>query len=113
MIVEEIESKRRAQTANSPIDTAVDDGILEDMQNGMTTGNAETGTSTAIDSKTSLKDEANGASVKHCDQSTDHFDSGIDTSDSCDEKKIKHLPVKAVKRQHSKAATANASPTPV
>lgn len=32
-------------------------------------------------------------------------DSGIDTSDSCDEKKNKPLPIKAVKRQHSKSMT--------
>ncbi|KAI1284949.1 Inositol-tetrakisphosphate 1-kinase [Halotydeus destructor] len=34
-------------------------------------------------------------------------DSGIDTSDSCDEKKNKPVLVKAIKRQHSKNATAN------
>lgn len=89
LIVDEIQQKRaKAKAVN---------GV-----NGV--GAKQTGNGTSA-SKDDVSNDRNG--TIHCDQS-DHFDSGIDTSDSCDEKKIKpQLPVKAVKRQHSKSLTAS------
>jgi inositol-1,3,4-trisphosphate 5/6-kinase/inositol-tetrakisphosphate 1-kinase len=50
-----------------------------------------------------MKVNVSGSSVK---ERQHDIDSGIDTSDSCDEKKNKtHQIVKAVKRQHSKSLT--------
>ena len=58
------------------------------------------------DIKTSIADKCDKSVIQKTTQNGTEFDSGIDTSDSCDEKKYKkQSQVKIVRRQHSRSLT--------
>ena len=62
------------------------------------------------DNNTSIADKCDKTVIQKTSQNGNDFDSGIDTSDSCDEKKYKkQSQVKVVRRQHSRSLTSTTS----
>lgn len=96
LILEEIEGKV-ASSKIVPPSSHFEPSVVEVPDNSANLGK------TSTDEVPSLASSVSGAR----DVQNHDVDSGIDTSDSCDEKKNKPFTLKAVKRQHSKNLSAS------